>query len=144
LEETMGETVGHSARAGIALAAVLLAATPGSSMQGADSPLARIEPGRWELRDANNEAVLRGTVCVGDPGLLAQVQHGDAPCSRVVISANARQMVIHYTCPATGFGRSTLLFETPRLLRVDSQGIHQGAPFGFRAEARRVGACRQS
>jgi hypothetical protein len=48
---------------------------------------------------------------------------------------------VHYSCPGSGWGRTTVRVETPRLARVETQGIAGKAPFAFTAEARRVGAC---
>jgi hypothetical protein len=39
-------------------------------------------------------------------------------------------------------GHSTIRVETPRLVRIESQGVDGGMPFEFRAEARRIGPCR--
>ncbi len=123
------------------LAVAMLTAPALTWTRDAPSVLDRLENGLWELRDLRNESVVRASVCVGDRLLLAQPQHGAAACRRVVISSNEREMVVHYTCPSAGFGRTTIRYETPRLARIESQGIFRHAPFGFRAEARRVGPC---
>lgn len=126
--------------------AVLAAAAAGPALPQSPEPevLRRLEPGRWELRDSADERVLRASVCLGDPMLLMQPQHGPAACGRSIVAADARSATVHYSCPSAGFGRTTIRFETPRLARIDSQGIHSGAPFAFRAEARRVGTCSAS
>ena len=41
-----------------------------------------------------------------------------------------------------GYGRTNLRREISRLVQIESQGIVDGLPFQFAAEARRVGACR--
>lgn len=106
--------------------------------------LTQLEPGLWELRDDDNPQIVYASMCIGDRLLLTQPQHGNAACNREVISSDARGATVHYTCPASGFGRTSLRVETPRLVKVDSQGIHRNAPFGFKAEARRVGPCPSS
>jgi hypothetical protein len=82
-----------------------------------------------------------GTICLGDPLLLAQPQHGPQPCTREVLSTELHSVTVAYTCPGMGRGQTQLRIETPRLVQIDSQGLHNGAPFSFRAEARRTGPC---
>jgi hypothetical protein len=123
-----------------ALGAILLAS---AAMQAAPTPLpllGAIEPGRWELRGAGNTLI--GGVCLGDPGQLVQPQHLGQTCQRSLLAADARTVTVRYTCPGTGFGRTSVLVETPRLVQIDSQGIAGGTPFQIHAEARKVGPCR--
>ncbi len=128
----------------VALAAALIVAAPGLSQEaGKLSALARIEPGLWQLRNLDDRRALP-SICVGDPNLLMQVQHRNSPCSRLVIANNARGATVQYTCPAGGFGRTSIRVETPRLAQIDTQGIVDNTPFGYRAEARRVGPCGSS
>lgn len=103
--------------------------------------LSRLEPGLWQLRDLDNRQAPARSICVADPGVLIQVQHRNAPCSRVVIASSPRDATVHYTCPAGGFGRTYLRVETTRLAQIDTQGISNNAPFAHRFEARRTGAC---
>jgi hypothetical protein len=116
-------------------------AWPGGAAQapGVAQMLNRLEAGRWELRSPNN-GLLR-SICLGNPILLAQPQHGAAPCTRDVVDADESSMTVNYVCPGAGRGRTTIRFETPRLVQIDSQGLDHGAPFALRAEGRRVGAC---
>jgi hypothetical protein len=116
-------------------------AVPGGAAQalGPSPMLTRLEAGRWELRGAHN-GLLR-SICLGNPILLAQPQHGAAPCTRDVVDADESSMTVNYVCPGAGRGRTTIRFETPRLVQIDSQGLDHGAPFALRAEARRVGQC---
>lgn len=138
MKRLIGRTYGMVA----GILAVAMLAAPGLTLnRDLPSVLDRLENGQWELRDLRNESLVRASICVGDRLLLAQPQHGAAPCKRVVISSDERETVIHYTCPAAGFGRTTIRYETPRLVRIETQGIFRHAPFGFRAEARRVGPC---
>jgi len=125
-------------RISIALAAVLLmAAWPAATQQ--PGPLAQIERGQWQLRDAGGNAA--GTICLGDPLLLAQPQHGPQPCTREILTSDAHSVTVNYSCPGMGRGRTMLRVETPRLVQIDSQGLHHGAPFALRAQARRIGVC---
>ena len=127
-------------RAVIALGATAMLSAPAAT-QGPLSALSKLELGMWQLRDLDDPRSAPQSICVADPGVLMQVQHRSSPCSRMVISNDARGATVHYTCPANGFGRTSLTVETPRLAKIDTQGIIGNAPFGLRAEARRVGTC---
>ena len=48
---------------------------------------------------------------------------------------------VQYTCRGKGYGRTQIRRESNRLVQIDSQGIADGLPFSFSAEARRVGDC---
>lgn len=119
----------------------LCAAWPASTQQPAANPmLARLESGQWELRAQSGGARI-GTICLGNPILLAQPRHGAGNCSRDVVAADENSITVNYSCPGIGRGRTTIRFETPRLVQIDSQGLDRGAPFALRAQARRTGAC---
>jgi hypothetical protein len=134
---------GAGRRALIALGAVILVSPAASAPQaGKLGALARLEPGQWQLRDLDNARAAPQSMCVADGGGLVQIRHRGAPCSRLVISQDQEAATVHYTCPANGFGRTSVRVETPRLAQIDTQGIINNAPFAYRAEARRVGPCR--
>lgn len=80
-------------------------------------------------------------MCVQDVKPLLQLAHAGPTCPRLVIEDKPDRATVHYTCPGSGWGRTSLLVETPRLVRISSQGISGRAPFAFEAEARRLGAC---
>jgi len=101
--------------------------------------LTRLESGQWELRAAAGGRI--ASICLGNPILLTQPQHGAAPCTRDVVAADENSITVNYVCPGAGRGRTTIRFETPRLVQIDSQGVDRGAPFALRAEARRTGPC---
>ena len=124
-------------RASIALCAGLLAAVPAAAQ--APGPLARVEHGQWQLLGAGGAAL--GTLCLGDPLLLSQPQHGPQPCSHEILAADEHSVTVGYVCPGMGRGRTLLRVETPRLVQIDSQGLQNGAPFALRAEARKIGPC---
>lgn len=102
--------------------------------------LGTLEPGRWELRDDDNRLI--SSICLGDPGQLVQLQHAGQNCARSLLSADSRNVTVRYACPRTGFGRTTILVETPRLVQVESQGLANGTPFALHVEARKAGPCR--
>ena len=124
-------------RASIALSILLVSALPAAAQ--APGPLAQVERGSWQLVGPGGNTI--ATVCLGDPLLLAQPQHGPQPCSREILSSDAHSVTVNYSCPGMGRGRTLLRVETPRLVQIDSQGLHNGAPFALRAQARKVGAC---
>ena len=105
----------------------------------ASSALERIEPGRWEIRRFVGNGL--GSICLGDPTLLAQIQHRGAACARDVTGTSGRSTTVQYSCRGLGSGRTILRVETPRLVQIDSQGLDYGTPFAIRAEARRTGPC---
>jgi hypothetical protein len=116
---------------------LLLAVWPAGAQ--APGPLAQVERGSWQLVGPSGNAL--ATVCLGDPLLLAQPQHGPQPCSHEVMASDAHSVTVNYTCPGMGRGRTILRVETPRLVQIDSQGLHNGAPFALRAQARKTGPC---
>ena len=103
--------------------------------------LASLEPGLWQLRNLADPRARLPSLCIGDPSLLLHVQHGAGPCRGEMLEAGASELTVRYSCGQRGIGRTTLSLETPRLVRIDTQGMEGGVPFAFRAEARRVGAC---
>jgi hypothetical protein len=117
--------------------ALLLAAWPGASQQ--PGPLSQVERGQWEVRGSNGVAI--GTICVGDPLLLAQPLHPPRGCSAAVESADGHVVTVAFVCPGMGRGRSLVRVETPRLVQIDMQGISNGLPFASRAQARNTGPC---
>jgi hypothetical protein len=96
--------------------------------------------GSWELydRDANS----RDKICVRGGRDLIQIRHRAVQCSRYVVEDGPKSVVVQYTCPGDGYGRTSIRRETGQLVQIDSQGIENGMPFHLTAEARRVGACR--
>lgn len=103
--------------------------------------LAGIERGNWQLRERGDGAAR--TMCIDDARAILQLRHpGMAQCSRFVIEDEARSGTVHYSCPGSGHGRTTITLETPRLARISTSGIARGLPFDDQIEARRTGACR--
>ena len=101
---------------------------------------ARAGGGLWEVsQSASGHNPTR--VCVPSPEVLAQYEHRQGRCTRVVISDRGTETVIHYTCADGGFGQSKVTLLTPRSLRIDTQGISGNLPFHYQLHARRVGDC---
>lgn len=103
---------------------------------------AQLEPGLWQVRELNNSHAPSRSVCIGDPTHLIQLEHREQPCSRLIITNDPQAVTVHYTCPSNGFGRTSMRVQTPRIAKIDTQGIVDNAPFAYRAEARRMGPCR--
>lgn len=134
---------GVSRRALVALGCSILFLACPAAAQGPRpaTALGRLEPGLWQLRDLDSAAAPPRSICIADPNLLIQIQHRGSPCSRLILSNAAEAVTVHYTCPANGFGRTSLRVETPRLAKIDTQGISDATPFSYRFEARRTGSC---
>jgi hypothetical protein len=137
----MARTIYSVTRIGVMLGLAAALASPALTQKRPGlNALSRLEPGLWQIREFGQRSAAQ-SICVADPDLLTQVQHRGAPCSRLVIANEARSATVHYTCPAHGFGRTSVRVETSRLAKIDTQGIFDNAPFAYRAEARRVGTC---
>jgi hypothetical protein len=122
---------------------ILILAAPGESET--DAPvvmpaLDSVQEGLWVLKSRDSPASNR-SICLKDVRALIQLEHGAAVCNRFVISNGPRETTVHYTCPGNGYGRTTIRVETPRLLQIDTQGIHAKEPFAATIEARRIGEC---
>lgn len=100
-----------------------------------------LEPGQWEIRGLHGSGAKPRARCIGDPAMLIQLEHPQANCSRVVLTNNPGMLVVNYVCRMGGYGYTSIRADTPRLARIETQGIAGRAPFAYRAEARRVGAC---
>jgi hypothetical protein len=102
--------------------------------------LDQLEAGRWELhmRDATNAVE---QICFHDARRLIQLRHPADNCNRLIVDDNVSDVTVQYTCHGRGYGRTHIRRETGRLVQIDSQGIANGLPFSFAAEARRVGEC---
>lgn len=115
-----------------------------SAAAGAQAPrlavLGHVLPGSWTLREIGAGGAARA-MCIGDPGILLQIHHGTTACARFVVSSGPRTATVDYTCPGSGHGRTTLTAEGSSLVRIQTQGLANGAPFDVDYEARRGGTC---
>jgi hypothetical protein len=131
----------------LALAASLaFAAGPaavGMAQNDASDLLQTLEKGLWQLRALGGGAspAAASQLCVGDPKMLAQIQHGGNACSHFVVRSTANSVTISYSCKGAGQGLTTIRKETGRLIQIQSQGIRNNSPFSFSVEGRRAGAC---
>jgi hypothetical protein len=127
---------------GSVMAAGMAASMPHAVAADAPVPtaLAAMQPGQWQLRSLDGSAPPK-TLCIGDPRVLLQIRHGNAPCNKLVLMNNATQAVVSYSCATGGNGRTTVRVETPRVIQIESQGIADKSPFDWTYEGRRVGEC---
>lgn len=103
--------------------------------------LAKLERGQWTV--SMRESGPSRSLCIGDPVKLLQLRHPrNARCSRVVVEETPGKVTVQYTCRGNGYGRTTVRRESNTLVQIESQGVANGRPFDFSAEARRTGACR--
>ena len=101
--------------------------------------LDKLDRGQWELRFRDGSAPRR--LCVKSGRELIQLRHADSRCSRYVVEDGPSEVTVQYTCKGNGYGRTSIRRETGSLAQLDTQGLADGLPFQFSAEARRVGPC---
>ncbi len=123
-----------------ALAVGAALAAPAAGQRSGLAMLDQIEPGRWEirLRDASRRSY---PICLDNGRKLIQLRHEGLNCERLVVDDRADQVTVQYTCRGRGYGRTSVRRETSRLVQIETQGIAEGLPFEFSAEARRTGDC---
>lgn len=130
------------AAGGIGLSLTLLAIGAGVPVQAQNASLAMLDglaKGEWTLRFRDGAAPRR--ICLKSGQELIQLRHRDPGCSHFVVDDATQQVTVHYTCPGNGYGRTSIRRETGGLVQIESQGIADGLPFQFTAEARRTGSC---
>lgn len=125
----------------VALAPLSVPGRTQNPQPGAMPALSLVQTGQWLLKSRANPDRNR-SVCVSDVRALLQVEHGAAMCNRFVIANTPRETTVHYTCPGSGHGRTTIKVETPRLIQIESQGIARKEPFAVEFEGRRIGECK--
>ena len=129
-------------RFGVTIAGLFAAGllAPAAAQGPSLAMLRTLEDGQWEVR--NRDTGENRRLCVRSGQELIQLKHGGSGCSRFVVEDGASAVTVQYTCRGNGYGRTNIRRETPSLVQIDSQGIADGLPFEFSAEARRVGSCR--
>lgn len=112
---------------------------PAVAHQTPQSVLTQIERGQWLLKEQRGGGERK--ICFTAPVTFIQLEHGQQPCEQFVIAQDNRAATIRYTCSGHGVGRTTVTVETPRLVRIQTQGVLDGSPFELEYEARKVGTC---
>ncbi len=126
--------------AGAAVAALLAVAAPASGQRASLTMLDQLDAGRWELRQRDSSSPAE-RLCVSNGRRFIQLRHPEVSCDRLVVEDGPSEVTVQYTCRGQGYGRTSIRRETSRLVQIQSQGIRNGLPFEFSAEARRVGDC---
>lgn len=97
-----------------------------------------IERGQWQLKQPDGSV---RKLCLTAPSALFQLRHAGLQCKQTVLSAQGQATSVRYECAGHGYGQTTVTVETPRLVRVETAGIIDGAPFEDEYEARKLGPC---
>jgi hypothetical protein len=100
--------------------------------------LTKLERGKWVIRGGDGT---ERALCLREPVALVQLEHRGLACSGEVVASDGDGGTVQYDCPGRGYGHTSIRVETPRLARIDTQGLIDGRPFAYRAEARKTGAC---
>lgn len=125
---------------GLTGAAAALIASGGAGALPAVKALAGIAGGLWEVDGVpGHRAPIR--TCVAEPLQLAYVEHGKAKCTPTILGDSPPNLRLSYQCTGGGFGQASVKAITPRSLRLDVQGIADGAPYNYVMQARRIGDC---
>jgi hypothetical protein len=123
----------------LGLAGLTAVAAPAFAFALSDLPaFSQLERGRWQLRGAAGES---RSICLGDPTEFIQLEHSGVSCDQEILASEKGGATIQYSCSGRGYGHTSIRVETPRLARIDTQGLVDGRPFSYRAEARKVGSC---
>src|SRR6188508_2038492 len=104
---------------------------------GASLPSALSGGGEWSV-STSATGTNGANHCLADAGILTQWEHRRAQCTRVVLSGTQDRADVQYTCTGGGFGNSKVQVLTPRSVRIQTQGIASGLPFGYTIHARRL------
>lgn len=107
---------------------------------GTLAALTPLERGRWEVRELDSGRV-RPALCLGDPAQLIALEHRGSNCPYEVLQNEKGEATAQYSCSGKGFGHTHIRVDTPRLVRIETQGLNNGRPFSFRLEAKRTGNC---
>jgi hypothetical protein len=130
---------GHILRPAAAGVLILLAGQGASAQrQVAVTALKTVERGQWLLKERDGAA---RHLCLTNPEALLQIHHDGLACERVVMEDGPRAALVRYTCPGHGHGRTSISVETSKLVRFETQGVADGAPFAEEYEARLAGRC---
>ncbi|MDP5104351.1 MAG: hypothetical protein NWP98_10535 [Erythrobacter sp.] len=124
---------------GIAAGAALWLTVPGLAQGNGLAMLGTLAKGEWTVKQRGGAPDRK--ICVKSGAELIQIKHRDAGCNQFVVEDGAARVTVQYTCPGNGYGRTSIRRETGALVQLESQGIHDGTPFQFIAEARRTGTC---
>jgi hypothetical protein len=129
------------------LTALLFPALAGLALLGAAAPapppaLSGVAPGLWEVSRSATGHDARA-MCLRDVVELASAGNPGETCATRVLESRSGMLLLDLSCPRGDFARSRISVVTPRSLKVETMGLHRGAPFDLTLYARRKGACPQ-
>ena len=119
-------------------AGLSIAASAAQPVEG--RTIASLASGEWTLRFRNGGAPRK--LCVKPGRELVKLRHQGARCRTFVVNDEGGTATVNYSCEGHGSGSTTIKRETREIVQIESQGIEDGAPFHFSAEARLTGTCR--
>lgn len=122
----------------LAAAPLAVAAVP-TVAQSSLAMLDTLDRGGWEVRYRDGSTARK--ICLRNGREFIQLRHTKAGCKRFVVEDGRSQVTVQYTCAGDGYGRTNIRKESGSLVQIESQGIENGRPFQFTAEARRTGSC---
>lgn len=122
----------------LAAAPVAFVAVPGVA-QSSLAMLDLLDRGGWEVRNRDGSNMRK--ICLRNGRELIQLRHAQSGCKRFIVEDGKSEVTVQYTCAGNGYGRTNIRKESGSLVQIESQGIENGRPFQFSAEARRTGGC---
>ena len=99
-----------------------------------------LKKGQWHVTERGATKPSH-KLCLGNPSALIQLGHRGAACERYVIENKPNSVRVSYKCGARGHGVTSIRKESSGLVRIETQGIANNAPFSMAGEARRAGSC---
>ena len=105
------------------------------------------EPGLWTIRPLDNATrVLLGAStrqCLQSSEALAHAGFDTRGklCTHKVVENSADKLVLIYSCPRAGSGRTEIIRDARNHFTVNAQGVDDEGPFGIYAEYVRSGEC---
>jgi hypothetical protein len=124
---------------GLAAGAALWMSVPVVAQGNGLAMFETLSKGEWTIKQRGGAPDRK--ICIKSGAELIQLKHRDAGCNQFVVEDGAARVTVQYTCQGNGYGRTSVRRETPMLVQLESQGIHDGTPFQLVAEARRTGSC---
>ena len=99
-----------------------------------------LRDGGWDIRIRGEDG--RGSrICLRTGRELIQIRHRAQVCSRFVVEDTPGEVTVHYSCPGSGYGQTTIRRESAQLVQISTQGVEGRSPFNFNAEGRYAGSC---
>lgn len=126
----------------LAVAGVLvgMVVAPATAQTPELAMLGGLRNGGWEIK-IRGAAGQPTKLCLRNGRELIQIRHRTQACNRVVVDDKPNSVTVHYSCPGSGYGQTTIRKENAQLVQISTQGVEGKAPFNFNAEGRYSGSC---